>query len=81
MNGCSFESTQTRVLDEVSFGESIDRKAGEYTVCYPERCESLWSVAKRYGAPIKAIASVNKLSSDAELDSEASLSGVKYLMI
>ena len=81
MNGCSFEHAKTRVLDEVTFGESIGRAVGEYTVCYPEKHESLWSVAKRYGAPINSIISANKLSNDTELDGEDSLLGVKYLMI
>lgn len=81
MSGCCFENAQTRILDGVSFGEEIGRGVGEYTVCYPEKDESLWSVAKRYGAPISAVVSTNKLASDHMLDSKDSLAGVKYLMI
>jgi hypothetical protein len=81
MNGCSFENAHTMILDSVSFGEEIGRSRGEYTICYPERDESLWSVAKRYGTPIKNVISANKLSDTANLDGKESLSGVKYLMI
>ena len=81
MSGCSFEMAQTKILDRVSFGEEIGRSVGEYTVCYPEKSESLWSVAKRYGVPIDALISGNKLPSDVELDGDSSLAGVKYLMI
>ena len=81
MSGCSFEMAQTKILDRVSFGEEIGRSVGEYTVCYPEKSESLWSVAKRYGVPIDALISGNKLPSDVELDGDSSLAGVKYVMI
>lgn len=81
MSGSSFEGAQTRILDGVGFGEEIVRNKGEYTVCYPEKDESLWSVAKRYGVPIKSLISTNKLSNTAQLDCRESLAGAKYLMI
>ena len=81
MSGCTWETEQTRLLDSVSFGDEIMRGVGEYTVCYPAKGESLWSVAKRYGAPISSVISTNKLPADEKYDCEHSLEKVKYIMI
>ena len=81
MNGCAFATAQTKLLDSVSFGDEICRRVGEYTVCYPSKSDSLWSVAKRYARPIDAIISVNKIASDGDHDSRDSLDKVKYLML
>lgn len=81
MSGCSFEVAQTKILDKVSFGDAIGRKVGEYTICYPEKGESLWSVAKRYGAPIDSLISSNGLSHCGDTDTPESLAEIKYLII
>ena len=81
MSGCIFEIAKTKILDKVCFGDEIGRRVGEYTVCYPDKSESLWSVAKRYGAPIDTVVAANKLAREAALDSEDSLADIKYLMI
>lgn len=81
MSGGAWETAQTKLLDSVSFGDEIVRRVGEYTVCYPSRGESLWSVAKRYGAPIDSVIAGNKLSSENDYDDPATLDKVKYLMI
>ena len=81
MSGCAWERAQTRLLDSVSFGDEITHGVGEYTVCYPARGESLWSVAKRYGAPISTVVAANKIASDEKYDSERTLEKVKYIML
>ena len=81
MNGCAWEIEQTSLLDSVGFGDEIVRGVSEYTVCYPAKGESIWRVAKRYGAPIGAVVSTNKLPTDEGYDSARTLEKVKYVMI
>ena len=45
-------------LCQVEFGDRID-KPQEMVVAFPERGESLWSVAKRYHAPVAELARAN----------------------
>jgi len=70
-----------KALRHVTFGEDIVRKRGEYVVCFPSAEDSLWSVAKRYHAPLAALGAANGLSLPAEADDEASLTGVPYLIV
>lgn len=70
-----------RMLSEASFGDAVNRSAAVYTVCYPAREDSLWSVARRYHRPIEAIAEMNGLAGSAAADSPESLAGVAYLLV
>ena len=70
-----------RMLAETRFGEAVKQNAAVYTVCYPARGDTLWSVAKRYHRPIEAIAEMNTLGGSAAADSEESLSGIAYLLV
>lgn len=70
-----------RMVTEARFGEKIDREASVYTVCYPSKDDTLWSVAKRYHRPVEAIAQINSLAGAPAADSADSLSGVKYLLV
>ena len=74
-------SENEKMLSAVGFGEEIVRERGKIVVCYPSSDDSLWSVAKRYGASLETLASVNSLSRAAEADSAQSLEGVKYLVV
>lgn len=51
------------------------------TVCYPRAEDTLWSVAKRYAAPVSRISDQNGLSNSPVADSPDSLSGVRFLLI
>ncbi|MBR2926449.1 MAG: hypothetical protein IKC31_02600 [Clostridia bacterium] len=70
-----------QMLTEALFGDAIAHKACSYTVCYPSREDTLWSVAKRYHKPIEAIATRNALPSAPMADTTASLAGVSYLLV
>jgi hypothetical protein len=70
-----------QMLTEAAFGDAIAHKACSYTVCYPAREDTLWSVAKRYHQPIEAIATRNALPSAPMADTTASLAGVSYLLV
>ena len=46
-------------LTEADFGDEVTRRRGEYVICFPAPTDSLWTVAKRYHAPIAALTAVN----------------------
>ena len=50
-------------------------------VCYPAGDDTLWSVAKRYGAELNGLRTCNKLSSDVSPDAAESLKKVNFLVI
>ena len=81
INGSAARGENEKMLSEVGFGEEIERDRGQIVICYPSGDDSLWSVAKKYGAPIDSLAEVNSLPRTAESDSAQSLEGVRYLVI
>ncbi len=56
------------------------RRRGEYVICFPAPADTLWSVAKRYHAPMTALSAANNLPA-ATADSAESLEGVGYLIV
>ena len=69
------------MLSQAKFGECVPRVGAVYTVCYPARDDTLWSVAKRYHRSVDAIAELNSLAGAPAADSAESLAGVKYLLV
>ena len=75
--------TQDRIeaVDEVrAEGEPVP-SSDAYVICYPAAGETLWSVAKRYRTPLRALAVMNDLPGAADADCPQSLQGVRFLMI
>ena len=58
---CVQEYSSITVVNELNFGKALPKRRGGMTLCYPERCESLWSVAKRYGVPTDRICKRNSI--------------------
>ena len=81
VSGGAWSMGQIRMLDGISFGEEFERASGDYVICYPAPDDTLWSVAKRYGATVNQLMRNNKLPTDKSADSESSLDGVKYLIV
>ena len=81
IRGSAARGERATMLAEVGFGEELGRERGKVVICYPSVDDSLWSVAKRYGAPLESLASVNALQLTGETDSAKSLEGVKYLVV
>ncbi len=52
-------SNDVLVVDDVKFGEEIEKSKGEITVVYPSADEDLWAVAKRYHVPVSEIEEKN----------------------
>ena len=69
------------VFCEGTFEEAVDDADFAFTVCYPSREDTLWSIAKRYRTPISELTQSNPLSGSPVADAVDSLAGVKYLLI
>ena len=69
------------VLTEAGFGDEITRRRGEYVICFPAPTDTVWSVAKRYHAPMAALTAANNLPGGVDADDAASLEGVGYLIV
>jgi hypothetical protein len=68
-------------LSDVELGEEVTRRRGEYVVCFPAPTDSVWSVAKRYHAPMAALTAANNLPAGGKADGRESLEGVGYLIV
>jgi hypothetical protein len=68
-------------LSDVGFGSEVTRRRGEYVICFPAPTDTVWSVAKRYHAPMAGLTAANNLSAGVQPDGEESLEGVKYLIV
>jgi hypothetical protein len=68
-------------LVEALPGEEVTRRRGEYVICFPAPTDTVWSVAKRYHAPMAGLTAANNLSMGGQPDGMDSLEGVKYLIV
>ncbi len=68
-------------LTDVTFGDEVSRRRGEYVICFPAPTDTVWTVAKRYHAPMAALTAANNLPASTDTDSVASLEGVGYLIV
>jgi hypothetical protein len=79
--GNCWRNNKRKILHSVSFGDEYEERGGDCIICYPSSDDSLWSVAKRYGAPLDDIRDINQLSSEHAADDKASLEGARYIVI
>ena len=68
-------------LTDFTHGGEITRRRGEYVVCFPAADDTVWAVAKRYHAPMAALAAANNLPAGSRADEKESLEGIKYLIV
>ena len=68
-------------LTEFTPGGEVTRRRGEYVICFPAPTDTVWSVAKRYHAPMAALAAANNLPAGSKADGKESLEGIKYLIV
>ena len=65
----------------VSQGEKIEKNNEYIRIIYPAKGDSLWSIAKKMNVPTGSLAAKNGLKTEAEKNSPASISEVKYLIL
>ncbi len=68
-------------VSAVEEGAEITRGRGEYVICFPSPEDSLWSVAKRYHAPIAALSAANGISPSESPQASETLNGIRYLIV
>ena len=68
-------------LSDVGYGGEVTRRRGEYVICFPAPTDTLWSVAKRYHAPMAGLTAANNLAVGESANSPDSLEGVGYLIV
>lgn len=68
-------------LSEFAPGVEVTRRRGEYVICFPAPTDSVWSVAKRYHAPMAAFTAANNLPAGVAADAVESLEGAGYLIV
>ncbi len=68
-------------LSGIHVGDEVQRSHGEYVICFPAPQDTLWSVAKKYHAPLAPLSAANGLSSLTSPDAPDSLEGVGYLIV
>ncbi len=69
------------ILSEAAFGEPFSTASSLWTICYPSREDTLWSVAKRYHRSVDGISERNELAAAPAADTPESLMGVRYLLV
>ena len=69
------------MLSEVDTGEEWSSKGAVRTVCYPDRRDTLWSVAKRYHCPLSEMVARNRIAPSPAADAADSLTGVRFLLV
>lgn len=72
---------QEPVLAELTTGAAWQAPGAVYTVCYPAKTDTLWSVAKRYHVPVSELVAKNALAQAPAADAQDSLAGVRYLLV
>ena len=73
---------EVSALSEVRLGAPVPAQGAACVICYPSPDDTLWSVARRYHAPLSALLAKNRLAtSAAAADAAESLSGVPFLVI
>ena len=48
-------------LDEMIFGEYLNKENGEILLCYPDKSSTVWSIAKQYGVSPKNLRNKNSI--------------------
>lgn len=77
----SVKKEEMTALSGVSYGEKVVRRCGEYVICFPAPTDTLWTVAKRYHAPLAALSAANNLPLPEAADKAGSLDGIDYLIV
>ena len=72
---------QVALLTEAAFGSETERRHSAFTVCFPSREDTLWSVAKRYRIPVASLLARNDLAEAPAADSADSLANVHFLLV
>lgn len=78
---CIERQSEARIVNGFTVGQPHERKAGQVLLCYPAADDTLWSVGKRYGVSLDALAEVNHLPAAPRADAPESLGEARAMVI
>ena len=68
-------------LSALRTGDAIPRQGAACVICYPTASDTLWSVARRYHAPLDSLLKKNRLADAPAADAPDSLADIPFLVI
>lgn len=77
--GVAFETVEK--VASVELGDRLEDEGRGISICYPDKSDSLWSVAKKYRADAETVALENGIPSDISADDPRTLESVRYLIV
>ena len=72
------QKEKRKIVDNIKIGDVSKKHQTGITVYYPEKDESLWNVAKKFGISMDSLAAQNGLNSPS---AKEPISGKHFLMI
>jgi hypothetical protein len=68
-------------VTSVRLGEAYSKKKNGFTVCYPDRTDDIWSIAKKHKTVAADVALENGIDESAELDTVCMPENRKYIIL
>ena len=78
---CITAQEEIKSVSELHSGALLPQRDSTYILCYPDRGETLWRIAKRYHSAIRPLITLNDIPGSADFDTPQSLEGIRFLMI
>ena len=75
------DSEEAEAVCSLSVGETAERVKNGFTVYYPDKNDTLWSISKKYRARVDHTAEENGIELFSDADSEETMAGVKYMIV
>ncbi len=75
------DSEEAEAVCSLSVGETAERVRNGFTVYYPDKNDTLWSISKKYRARVDHTAEENGIELFSDADSEETMAGVKYMIV
>ena len=69
------------LVSDIHCGEEHKLNKNALTVCYPEKRDSLWSIAKRYRTSVGETAKENGIDDKVDADLPEAIEGIKYIIV
>ncbi len=73
--------SEAEAVCSLTLGDTAERIRRGFTVCYPDKNDSLWSISKKYRARVDHTAEENGIELSTDADGCETLAGVKYMIV
>ena len=72
---------EVNAICSLTVGGASEKNRRGFTVCYPDKNDSLWSISKKYRARVDHTAEENGIELTLDADSKKTLEGIKYMIV